>query len=247
MSEHLQEGLVGIGLMRGRARCERRLFTPSAVRRSAPDSARSSTRDWASGGGWRRRRGTTTRSRQGVRGPFRDLSWTFPRYYTLAAREFVEEVRELDGALPVEPPADSSNAVAIGFSGPLLLDVSFARSGDNMRTAAAACREAVRRWLGWKRVAMDRTARQGQRDPADTSGTVGWCRVAGARRRSRRDCAEIAPRLRAGRALAAQRGGMRLGTAPSSRYAVAGRAAASISSHLGREQVARRNRRRLRL
>lgn len=115
------------------------------------------------------------------------------RYYTLAAREFVEEVRELDGALPVEPPADSSRAVAIGFSGPLLLDVSFARSGDNMRTAAAACREAVRRWLGWKRVAMDRTARQGQRDPADTSGTVGWCRVAGARRRSRRDCAEIAP------------------------------------------------------
>ena len=74
MSEHLQEGLVGIGLMRGRARCERRLFTPSAVRRSAPDSARSSTRDWASGGGWRRRRGTTTRSRQGVL----DLSETFP-------------------------------------------------------------------------------------------------------------------------------------------------------------------------
>ena len=134
---------------------------------------------------------------EGVRGPFRDLSWTFPRYYTLAAREFVEEVRELDGALPVEPPA-----VAIGFSGPLLVDVSFARSGDNMRTAAAACREAVRRWLGWKRVAMDRAARQGQRDPADTSGTVGWCRVAGARRRSRRDCAEIAPRLCVGRALA---------------------------------------------
>ena len=104
------------------------------------------------------------------------------RYYTLEAREFAEVVRELDGAHPAEQgqPVDRMRPGA-DFSGPLLVDVSFESSSANMRTASAVCTEAVRRWLGWKRAAMDRARRQGERDCSDTSGTVGWCSVAGAR------------------------------------------------------------------
>ena len=95
------------------------------------------------------------------------------RWYTPEAHEFAAGLRSLPGARAV--PAQRAQ-----LSGPLLVDVQLPKSEAGAKAVAAAYTSALTRWLGWKRVAMDRAARQGERDPADTSGTVGLCKVVGA-------------------------------------------------------------------
>ena len=95
------------------------------------------------------------------------------RWYTPEAHEFAARLRDLPGARPAPARRD-------GPRGPLLVDLLLPKSEANAKAATAAYTAAFTRWLGWKRVALDRAARQGERDPSDMSGTVGLCKVVGA-------------------------------------------------------------------
>ena len=188
-------------------------------------------------------------------------------YYTLAAREFVDLSETFPGPFLGTTRSrrgsswrrcGSSTALCQSSLLPWLLD-SAGRCWWTCPLLAAETTCGLQRRLAGRRCGAGLGGSgwlwTEQRGRGSATLRTRAARSAGAAWRGRGgDLAEIAPRSRrdcvlAERwpALAAQRGGMRLGPAPSSRYAVAGRAAASISSHLGREQVARRNRRRLRL
>ena len=102
------------------------------------------------------------------------------RYYTLEARQAAARMRRLPGA---------ERAARTGTTGsPLAVDISLPRTAASVQAAAVAYRMGFDRWLGWKRVAMDRVARQKFRDPADMNaykcGVL--CETTGARSQTAR-------------------------------------------------------------
>jgi len=97
------------------------------------------------------------------------------RWYTAEVCEILDRARALPGAAIArarQPPE---------VCGPLLLEVDLPRTDENTERVLSVYGEAFERWLGWKRAAIDRAAQQSSRDPADTSGSVGSCRISGAR------------------------------------------------------------------